>query len=282
MKENRVAIIGGEGAMGKMTNQLFQNIGFETVVSDIKNADSPTPIDAVRNADIVFFSVLPISEIPKIIDAIGDTISPSNIILDNAGLKKPIEKALERLDEQGLSVCSTHPLCGPNMDLAGEKVLIMNVGKNFRRAKALAERLYTEAEMQVVPSNFDGHDERMVISQLVPHFIMRATAEMFAKNGLDMQDLWSTATANFQLFLLSLSRVAIQDPAISANTIQGLLDTETGDKFISDLLMSMGNMIEKKTLTDSFKQSSESLLDADTREEMTVLTHGVIKIIKAF
>ncbi|HVZ11724.1 MAG TPA: prephenate dehydrogenase/arogenate dehydrogenase family protein [Patescibacteria group bacterium] len=281
MKEGRVAIIGGEGAMGKMTNRLFQNIGYETVVSDIKSVDSPTPFEAIQGSNIVFFSVLPIDEIPKIISAASKVLSPANIILDNASVKKPIEAALKNLDDRGISACSTHPLCAPGLDLTGEKVLVMDVGPYSMRARSLAENLYASANMDVIPFQFPEHDNRMAIMQMVPHFVMRAVGEVLSNNNLNMKDLWTTATANFQLFLLSLGRVTIQNPQISQALIKDLLETDFGKQFEIDFSLSVQNLLDNRNnMADSFLASSETLLDQESRQETIELTNNVIKGLK--
>lgn len=279
MKENRVAIIGGDGAMGKMTDNLFRSIGYETVVSDIKKVHSPSPFEAIQGASTVFFSVLPIEEIPKIIDAVSDILTPQNIMLDNAGVKGPIEQTLVELDRRGLSVCSTHPLCRPDLELKKEKVLIMGVGNNSHRAKVLAERLYSSAEMEIVPFKFEEHDERMAISQLVPHLVMRTVAEVLSNSGLNISDLFSTATANFQLFLLSLARVEIQNPAISLQQINDLLKTDFGGHFGRELPKTMREIVNGERSSDSFQAVSENLL-GDSTKHVTELTGGAIKYLK--
>ncbi len=138
-KENTVAIIGGEGAMGKMTDTLFKNIGFQTVPSDIKKPDLPTPREAVSESGVIFLSVLPIVEVPKIIRDIEGFVSPNHVVLDNVGVKGPIIDSLKRLDSLGASVCSTHPLTRPvpdsNLtDLTNKQALIMGIGANSSRA----------------------------------------------------------------------------------------------------------------------------------------------------
>lgn len=260
--------------MGKMTNQLFQNIGFETVVSDIKNPNSPSPFEVVHGADVIFFSVLPINEIPRIVDAISPVINEQNLILDNASVKEPIRNTLSRLDENGLSVCSTHPLCAANVNLEGEKVLLMNVGTNFLKARLLAENLYSNAGMQIINFDLREHDNRMSISQFIPHFVMRAVESALAKNNLQFKDLQQTATANFNLFLLSLARVGIQDPKISQTIIDNLGKTSFGERFVSDLSDSMESLLISPDI------HTNQLFDDESKTQATELTNDVIESLK--
>lgn len=86
-EREQVAVIGGEGDMGKLTVDLFKRIGFETVVSDTRNPSSPLPVDAINGGRVVFFSV-PVEEIPKIIEATQGRIGPQHLVMDNATVKK--------------------------------------------------------------------------------------------------------------------------------------------------------------------------------------------------
>lgn len=238
-KENTAAIIGGEGAMGKMTNTLFQNIGFQTVLSDRKRPDLPTPREAVSESGVIFLSVLPIVEVPKIIRDIEGFVSPDHVVLDNVGVKGPIIDSLRRLDSLGASACSTHPLTRPDCDLTNKQALIMGIGVNSSRAKRLAKNLYASAGMETVPFHVNRHDPLAVQIQLVPHLVMRAVQKAIP----DLELGW-IRSPNFERFFIGFQSVISQNPDISDEIINSLKDTKAGKLFIKRMIKAFERLLE--------------------------------------
>lgn len=228
LHENQVAVIGGEGSMGRITVELFQNLGYQALSSDTKNPKTPGTLEAIGSSRIVFFSVLPIEEISRIVEEAEDVFTPEHIVMDNASVKKPLIEAYKKLEARGVSVCSTHPLCKHDQPLHGQKALILDVGSNSQQAAEIAERLYRNAGMVTIPLSFEDHDRTMTVVQLVPHLVMRSIGAALEKSGVDMQKLREIAPANFQLFNLSMWRTLVQDPRISATLISNLARSEEG------------------------------------------------------
>ena len=237
LQENQVAVIGGEGNMGKVTVELFQSLGYQAIASDIKNPESPSAADAIGNSKIVFFSVLPVEEISRIVAEAENIFTPEHIVMDNASVKKPLIDAYKRLEAKGVSICSTHPLCKHDQPLHGQKALILDVGSNSRQAAEIAKRLYRNAGMVTIPLSFEDHDRTMTVVQLVPHLVMRSIGSALEKSGVDMQKLREIAPANFQLFNLSMWRTLVQDPRISATLISNLVRSEEG-QFLAERIES--------------------------------------------
>lgn len=266
MREHeRVAVIGGAGKWGNLATDLFRRIGYNPIVSDPRLPESPSPKEAIQQARIVFFSVLPLEEIDRIITETKDDFGADHIVIDNASLKKPLKNAFKLLEERGVSICSTHPLCKHDQPLHGQKALIMDVGQSPARAREISERLYQNAGMVTVPFPFDNHDKTMTIVQLVPHLVMRSVGEVLARNGADMRALLDIAPANFQLFNLGLWRTILQDPKISSTLIANLVREDEGLALAQGIKDAITRVIGEKdqaALTESFKTSS-TLLDKE-------------------
>lgn len=277
----RVAVIGGEGNMGRLTVDLFQRLGYETISSDTRQPETPTAMEAIRESRIVFFSVLPIEEIPRILEAADGIIRPDHVILDNTSLKNPLQEALKRLSQRGVSICSTHPLCKHDQPLYGQGVLLMDVGPNPAEARQLAEKLYRSSGMITVPLSFETHDETMVILQLLPHLIMRAVAEVLSRNGIDLNTMERIFPANFQLFNLSMWRTIVQDSRISATIIKHLLDQPTGLKLAKQLYQAIEKLTEhpetEEQLAKRFRGSATRLNTANLASRMNEVTTTVLE-----
>lgn len=282
MKEpERVAIIGGAGNMGKLTEDLFRSLGHETIVSDPKLPMSPTAKNAIQQAGIVFFSVLPIEQIGEIIESDIDSFTSDQVVMDNASSKTPLTKAFNMLDELGVSICSTHPMCKHDQPLHGQKALILEFGRNPEKARVIAENLYRNVGMVTIPFAFEEHDNSMVLLQLVPHLVMRSVADVLAKNNTDMDALRKIAPANFDLFNLSLWRTIGQDPNISATVIANLLQQQAGgQRFVEDFQKAIADIVKstkKENLAQNFDQVVSKLNQNGLKEDMNNRTTTVLE-----
>lgn len=261
-QENQVAVIGGEGNMGKVTVELFQSLGYQAISSDTKNPESPNISDAISSSKIVFFSVLPVEAISRIVTETEDVFTPDHIVLDNASVKRPLIDAYKKLEAKGVSICSTHPLCKHDQPLHGQKALILNVGSNSQQAAEIAKRLYGNAGMVTIPLSFEDHDRTMTVVQLVPHLVMRSIGTALERSGVDMQKLREIAPANFQLFNLSMWRTLVQDPRISATLISNLANSEEGQLLAERIKSAIAQTLATKAqdeLVSIFEQAYTGL-----------------------
>ncbi len=122
--ENTAAVIGGAGDMGQLTVDFFRGIGFEPIISDPKEPGSISLKEAIQRARIIFFSV-PVEEIGKIVAETKNDFRANHIVIDNASSKRLVKEAFGLLDEKGVSIGSTHPLCKHDHPLHGQKELLM-------------------------------------------------------------------------------------------------------------------------------------------------------------
>lgn len=277
--DKTAAIFGGEGNMGKITVEMFQQLGFETISVDPTNPESLTPAEAIERSKVVFFSVLPIEVINEIVTQ-NSGLFDNHMVLDNASVKEPFADAFKELDARGISVCSTHPMTKHDQPLHGQKVLILEVGNNAARARELAEALYKNAGMVTIPLSFESHDASMAVVQLVPHLVMRAVGRVFEKKGVDIQSILKFAPANFQLFNLSMWRTLVQDPEISSTVIASLQKQPTGSNLGRDIQEAIEEIVEQEdqvSLTRLFEGTAATLGKNNLGEKMNETTITVIE-----
>lgn len=279
-QENKVAVIGGLGRMGMVTKRLFEEAGYPVIVSDIKDPTTFSPREAIREAGIVFFSVLPIANIEDIIQSTGEIFNATHRVLDNASLKNPIRQGYEILDQKGVSICSTHPLCKEDQPLFGQNVLIAPFGRSPEEATIIAQQVHQRAGMVLRPIDFDKHDSTMLFNQLLPHLINRAVGHALVESGVDVETLLAISTANSQLFSLANWRTLAQPSEISAMLISNSLQTPEGQKVVQALVDSI-SVIEQQSkkidpqskqpvnLAETFSEDATSLdLTGKTRKAM--------------
>ncbi len=268
--ENTVAVIGGLGKMGVVTRRIFEEAGYVTLVSDIEDSKTLPVREAIRRSGIIFFSIFPIENIEDIIRATQDVFSASHLVLDNASLKNPLKRGYELLDYQGLSICSTHPLCKEDQPLFGQNVLIAPFGKRPQDATLVAEQVYQQVGMVLSRIDFDKHDSTMLFNQAFPHLANRAVGHTLAKIGVDIGALMAISTANSKLFSIANWRTLVQTPEMSAKLISDSLQTPEGEKLIQALVDSIrlieqeGKEIDEQTkqpkkLAKTFREDVASL-----------------------
>ena len=254
MKE--IGIIGGDGSIGRVIHRYYETNGYNVLISDPGAADS-LEIDALLDrCKTIFVSVFPLEIVPDILDKIAARPDVADfVILENGSIKDVLIEPFDRLDRAGASLCATHPLCKADQPWKNQNVLLIPYGSDPERAKTVALELYETAEMRIHwLGSLAEHDELMCLLQLVPHLLLRIVSTLFADLGTDLQLLNSAATANFKLFYLSLWRVLVQSPQLSASIIGRLMQQPKGREIYHRLVASMSSvpLSDIDTLADYF------------------------------
>lgn len=272
-RESTVAVIGGLGRMGVVTRRIFAEAGYTPIISDTKDSKTLPVREAILQSGIVFFSVLPIENIEGIIRLTADVFDESHRVLDNASWKGLLQQGYHILDQRGVSICSTHPLCKEDQPFFGQNVLIAPFGQRPQQATLLAEQVYQNAGMVLRPIDFDKHDSTMLYNQLLPHLINRAVGHALSQGGVDVETLLAISTANSQLFSLANWRTLGQPPEISAMLISNSLQTPEGQKVVQALIDAIGIIERQSTqpenLSGTFSEDIASLdPDGETSAKM--------------
>ncbi len=254
--QKQIGVIGGGGAIGRLVVRYFGEMGYSVLVSDPSVPDSLPLEQLLDQCKRLYISVFPLELIPQILDQIAARPDADQfVILENGSIKDLLANSFEGLDTAGASLCATHPLCKADQPWKNQNVLIIPYGENGSQANELALELYNHAEMNIhMVDTLEDHDELMCLLQLVPHLILRLVANLFADLGTDLNLLSSAATANFKLFYLSLWRVLVQSPDLSAAIIGRLMDQPRGREIYHRLSASLSNvpLSDIDTLSDLF------------------------------
>jgi len=281
MNERKPAVVyGHKGDMGGVTVDLFKISGYPVYGCDIKEPEGLTAIEAAQKGRILFFSVFPIGEIPKIISAIEPFLTSQHVILDNASEKEKLVPVYKTLDQRGISICSTHPMCKHDQPLHGQKVLLMGVGGNFTEAKSIAMEIYGKAGMVMIELPFNLHDAETGATQGFIHWIQRGVGMALEQTEIDPRRLMEIGSANYTLYNESLWRTLIQKEEISAMLIESFFRQESGRKLGRAFLEILGRLMEVAQtegdlLSGQFKGSFEKLdqngLSKRMNEETTAI-----------
>src|SRR5437868_1118693 len=115
-----VAIIGGQGRMGRLMERLFGELGHRVLVVDVDTTLRAE--EAAAMADVTIVSV-PIDATESVIRAVGPHVREDALLCDVTSVKESPVAAM--LDASRGSVVGTHPMFGPSVHtLQGQRVVL--------------------------------------------------------------------------------------------------------------------------------------------------------------
>jgi prephenate dehydrogenase len=247
LEGKKIAIFGGASGWGSKISRTVEPLVKEVLIVDPKlGSDSADLIQAAQNADILFFSVSPDTVINEIFAKIREVLHPGQSAIDNATAKSETADTLKAMDGQGISVCSTHPMCRSDLPTRGQNALIMPVGKNFESAMQQAVAIHEALEMKICRVDFESHADLSAFVQETPHAMNRAVihalAESLRSSGFTIEDLTRLGTANMIAHTLGIGRVAIQKTDISAKVISEGMKTRSGQIILQKAIEALQKM----------------------------------------
>ena len=268
---NEIGVIGGAGAIGRVVVDLFTDLGYRPVISDPMLPGSPSLDELLSRCKLLYISVFPLELIPEILAKVADRPDADQfVILENSSVKELITPGFAKLAAAGASLCATHPMCKADQPWKNQNVMLIPYGANQEPAEQLALALYRQAEMKVqYLSSLAEHDELMCLLQLVPHLVLRIVSTLFAELKIDLQLLNSAATANFKLFYMSLWRVLVQNPQVSASIISHLLHQKAGIDIYARLIQQLSSVYNQNVeeLTTRFNSFYEQTRPSQIYQE---------------
>lgn len=210
----KAGIIGGTGKMGRLFAKVFEQAGYEVLVSGRKTAITAAGI--VEQCDIVIVSV-PIRETVKVIETIAPLLRPGQLLCDFTSLKaKPVEAMLK----SGADVIGLHPMFGPTVKSISRQTIIVCPA---RAKEARVAELVTIFEAQgaiCTVATPEEHDRIVAVVQGLTHFVTLCMADTIRRLGIDLNKTGQFESPVYQIELSLVGRLLSQDPALYADILQ--------------------------------------------------------------
>jgi chorismate mutase / prephenate dehydrogenase len=177
-----IAIIGGEGGMGRSLNVLFSDLGHHVLSADLQT--ELRPADAAALADVVIISV-PIRETRTVIEQLGPLVRKEALLMDVTSIKAdPMAAMLASTDA---SVLGTHPMFGPGVNTyQGQRVVICPGRGNAWLD--WARQMFTARGLVISEATPAEHDSMMAIVQVLHHFKTQALGLALSRAGTPLED----------------------------------------------------------------------------------------------
>ena len=177
-----IAIIGGEGGMGRSLHTLFSDLGH-----DVRSADLETelhPAEAAAMGDVVIISV-PIRETRTVIEQLGPLVRKNALLMDVTSIKTDPMQAM--LASTKASVLGTHPMFGPGVNTYQGQRVVICPGRGGGWLD-WARQMFTARGLVITEATPEEHDSMMAIVQVLHHFKTQVLGLALSRAGTPLED----------------------------------------------------------------------------------------------
>ncbi|MDP7008725.1 MAG: bifunctional chorismate mutase/prephenate dehydrogenase [Phycisphaerales bacterium] len=212
-QSKKIAIIGGNGGMGRVMANLFKDAGNEVVIADL---DTPmSNAEAAANVDVTIIAV-PIAETIDVIKEVAPHCKEGSLLMDVTSTKcGPVNAMCEHSNHT--SVIGTHPLFGPSVhSLQGQRIAVV-CGRDTYGWKGWLETLLHSRGFSVLNTTATEHDEAMSIVQVLTHQATEVLGRTIQKLGVDVQKTLAFTSPIYLIDLLMAARHFAQSADLYAS-----------------------------------------------------------------
>jgi len=205
-----VAIVGGNGSMGRCLAEMFGDLGHAVMIADLDTR--LTPAEAASTADVVVISV-PIDATTEVIRELGPLVRPDALLMDVTSLKTEPMKAM--LEASQASVVGTHPLFGPSVhSLQGQRV-VLTPGRGEEWLQWLRNMLHARG-LAMMETSPEEHDQAMAVVQVLVHFATEVMGKTLASLDIPLDRTLMFTSPIYLMELLLTARHFAQSPDLYA------------------------------------------------------------------
>ncbi len=182
VETKRVAIVGGEGGMGRSMSLLMSDLGHEVLVADLET--SLRPVEAAKSADVVVVSV-PIRETRAVIAEIGPHVRSDALLMDVTSLKSDPVAAM--LSATSASVVGTHPMFGPGVNTYQGQRVVLCPGRGEPWFDWVRQ-MFVARGLVITETTPEEHDAMMAIVQVLHHFKTQVLGLALSRLGVPLEE----------------------------------------------------------------------------------------------
>jgi prephenate dehydrogenase len=252
----KIAIIGGEGKMGRWLARFFSEDGHAVTLFDRNRAGlramaslpGVTAVsklaEAIAGADYIMISV-PIEEFEAAAADLSRAIGPGQAVIDITSVKTaPVDIMHSLLS--GNIVLGAHPLFGPGAkDIAHKNVILTPTNE---AETALAERVkaFLEKKGAIIASMSPAaHDEMMSLVLGLSHFISLVAADTLLSAG-ELRPMAAVGSSTYKILLTLIESVLSEDPELYASIQMNLPDVTRYERLFQEKTGAWADMVAAK------------------------------------
>ncbi|MFW2389623.1 MAG: bifunctional chorismate mutase/prephenate dehydrogenase [Polyangiales bacterium] len=177
-----VAIVGGEGGMGRSLNTLFSDLGHQVLSADLET--ELRPADAVAQADVVIISV-PIRQTRDVIEELGPLVRKDALLMDVTSIKADPVAAM--MASTKASVVGTHPMFGPGVNTYQGQRVVICPGRGDAWLD-WARQMFAARGLVITETTPSEHDSMMAVVQVLQHFKTQVLGLALSRAGAPLEE----------------------------------------------------------------------------------------------
>ncbi len=208
VEPKKIAIIGGEGGMGRSLHTLFSDLGHDVSSADLETALRPA--DAAAMADVVVISV-PIRETRAVIEQLGPLVRADALLMDVTSLKTDPMRAM--LASSEASVLGTHPMFGPGVNTYQGQRVVICPGRGETWIE-WARQMFSARGLVITEATPEEHDSMMAIVQVLHHFKTQVLGLALSRAGTPLEETLRFTSPAYLLEAYVTGRHFAQSPEL--------------------------------------------------------------------
>lgn len=209
---NKVVIIGGEGALGRVFVTLFEQSQY--AVKTLEKDDWDKSEELFADADLVLVAV-PIKLTVSVIERLS-ALPKQCILADITSVKnEPLEAMLKV--HKG-PVIGLHPMFGPDSPGMIKQVVVVCHGREPDKYEWFLKQMRTWGAV-LHESSSKEHDSAMAFIQVMRHFSTFVYGQHLKEEDPDLSSLLMFSSPIYRLELAMVGRLFAQSPALYADII---------------------------------------------------------------
>ena len=232
VEPRQIALIGGEGGMGRRFAAAFAELGNEVLVADLHT--SLRPLEAVKRAQVVVFAV-PITATEAVIAELAPHADPSALLTDITSTKVGPVAAMR---EHGRAkVIGTHPLFGPAVNsFQGQRVVVTPgepgaAGQGEEVAVTDPDLDWLELSLHamgldLIRTTPEAHDRVMAVVQVLTHYSTEVLGRTLQRLGVSLEETLRFTSPVYYIDMLMTGRHFAQSAELYASIQTGNPHTE--------------------------------------------------------
>jgi chorismate mutase/prephenate dehydrogenase len=207
----RIAIVGGQGKMGRWFTDFFTNQGHRVTSWDVRDERRAALCDALNGADFALLAT-PLDSTPDVIREFA-TIGFRGIAFDVASLKSHLKPAIAAARANGLRFCSIHPMFGPGARTLSDKVIcVCDCGD--AEATGRVAGFFRDTAATLVTLSLEEHDEVMSYVLGLSHIINIIFAGVLSSGGRSFESLNRIGSTTFHSQMITTATVIRENPEL--------------------------------------------------------------------
>jgi chorismate mutase/prephenate dehydrogenase len=211
----RALVIGGGGKMGRWFGQFLRSQGFEIEVADPKPFDDLKAVSDWRVLPLTHDFIVvaaPLGATNTILHELAER-RPAGVVFDLGSLKSPLRSGFEALRSAGVSVCSLHPMFGPDTELlTGRHVIFIDLGNS--EALKRTRTLFAATMAEQVIMHAEEHDRVIAFVLGLSHAVNIAFLTALAESGEAAPRLVELSSTTFDAQFDIASKVIGENPEL--------------------------------------------------------------------